>query len=140
MMNCIKHKIVKARKEYRCEICFGKINKGDLYRNNITTDNREIYNNHICSNCDKLEIFLAEKDYYDFWDEDDLDDCIFDFINDLDSQKDYEDFKKYLNDKYPDDENIQELESREEVDDYCEVNPRQLLLRYLKFIKFEVKE
>ena len=31
-MNCIKHKIVKARKEHRCGMCDGKIKVGETYK------------------------------------------------------------------------------------------------------------
>ena len=70
--NRIKDKVVKARKDYVCQHCYGIVQKGTLSRNIVESADGKLFSFRFCTDCCKamvlqLQIWDGEFDFdFDF--------------------------------------------------------------------------
>lgn len=74
-VNRIKDKVVKARKDYVCQHCYGIVHKGTLSRNIVESLEGKLHSFRFCTDCCKamvlqLQIWNGDSELSDDLDED----------------------------------------------------------------------
>ena len=97
----ISTKMVKARKEYRCEYSGKKIKVGDIYSCQVNVFDGEIYTFRICEEADyiakELDMYGKGTDNEGFG-EDDYEELLWDYVNKHKLNDEYENYKYSLHD------------------------------------------